>query len=108
MYSYNSKSKELQDLVYYLELEKDSKLDKIVKKKIKAIAICENGDIQYILNPSKEFLKEIFENENIKKYGHNLTEDYIILKQEENNYYKYGTFYQRTTTLLTDASIKSA
>ncbi len=77
-----AKIKELLDLIYYLELEDDSNPDKIVKKKIKAIAIYVNGDVQYISNPLKEFLKEIFENENIKKYGHNLTEDYIILKQE--------------------------
>ena len=74
--------KQINDLIYYLELEDDSNIDKIIKKKIKAIAIYFNGDAQYIQNPSRQFLKEIFENPNSKKYGHNLTEDYIILKQE--------------------------
>ena len=76
------KIKELQDIVYYLELEDDLNPEKIIKKKIKAIAIYVNRDVQYLVNPSQQFLKEIFENQNIKKYGHNLTEDYIILKQE--------------------------
>ena len=77
-----SEIKQLKDLIYYLKLEEDSNPDKIVKKKIKAIAIYIKDKVAYISNPSTEFLKEIFENENIKKYGHNLTEDYIILKQE--------------------------
>jgi len=74
--------KNLQELVYYFELEEDSKPTKIIKKKIRAIAIYDAPNVQYIENPSREFLKEIFENTEIKKYGHNLTEDYIILKQE--------------------------
>ena len=77
-----AKIKGLQDLIYYLELEDDLHADKIIKKKIKAIAIYANQEVQYISKPSQEFLKEIFEDENIKKYGHNLTEDYIILKQD--------------------------
>ena len=65
-----------------MELKEDKNEDKIIKKTIKAIAIYIDGSVQYLENPSTQFLKEIFENENIKKYGHNLTEDYIILKQE--------------------------
>ena len=74
--------KKVQELVYYFELEEDFEPSRIVKKKIKAISIYINGNIQYVDKPTKEFLKEIFENEQIKKYGHDLTEDYIILKQE--------------------------
>ena len=74
--------KNLNELVYYFELEDDANPAKIVKKKIKAIAIYVAPNVHYIENPSQKFLKEIFENEEIKKYGHNLTEDYIILKQE--------------------------
>ena len=74
--------KDSKELVYYLELKEDKNEDKIIKKTIKAIAIYIDGSVQYLENPSTQFLKEIFENENIKKYGHNLTEDYIILKQE--------------------------
>ena len=74
--------KKLQEIVYYLELDEDLNQDKIIKKKIKAIAICNDGNVHYIQNPTNEFLKQIFENEQVKKYGHNLTEDYIILKQE--------------------------
>jgi len=76
------KLRQIDDLIYYLELEDDSNIDKIIKKKIKAIAIYLEGDVQYIQNPSQEFLKNIFEDSNIKKCGHNLTEDYIVLKQE--------------------------
>ena len=71
-----------QELVYYFELEEDLEPSKIVKKKIKAISICINKNVQYVKKPTHEFLKEIFENEQIKKYGHDLTEDYIILKQD--------------------------
>ena len=39
----------------------------IIKKKIKAIAIYNEENIYYIVNPTKEFLKEIFENKDIKK-----------------------------------------
>lgn len=74
--------KELKELVYYLELEEDQNPEKIIKKKIKAIAIYINENINYIVNPSIEFLKEIFEDDSIKKSGHNLTQDYILLKQE--------------------------
>ena len=74
--------KDSKELVYYLELKEDKNEDKIIKKTIKAIAIYIDGSVQYLENPSTQFLKEIFENENIKKYGDNLTEDYIILKQE--------------------------
>ena len=74
--------KKLKEIVYYLEVEEDNVSEKIIKKKIKAIAVYNDGNVHYLQNPSKGFLKEIFENENIKKYGHNLTEDYIILKQE--------------------------
>ena len=72
----------LNEIVYYFELEEDNNNEKIIKKKIKAIAIYNKEKVYYVKNPSNEFLKEIFENEKIKKCGHNLTEDYIILKQE--------------------------
>ena len=76
------KLNESKELVYYFELEQDLEQSKIVKKKIKAISICINKNVQYVKNPSHEFLKEIFENEQIEKCGHDLTEDYIILKQD--------------------------
>ena len=72
-----------QELVYYFELEEDLEPSKIVKKKIKAISICINENVKYIDKPTHEFLKQIFENEKIKKYGHDLTEDYILLKQQD-------------------------
>ena len=74
--------KDVNKLVYYLEFDKDNNEEKIIKKKITAIAIYVNNNVQFIKEPSHKFLKEIFEDEQIKKYGHNLTEDYIILKQE--------------------------
>ena len=70
-------------LYYYLELEDNNNEENIIKKDIVGIGIYSNEKLYYI-SKSAEFekiLKEIFENEKIEKYGYNLAEDYILLKQ---------------------------
>ena len=68
-------------MIYYLETEKDDEEEKIIKKKITGIGIYENGKAYYVKNPNLEELKEIFENEKIEKIGYNISEDYVLLRQ---------------------------
>lgn len=75
------KIKQEKKITYYFELEEDKNEEKIIKKEIRKIAISFENKVYY-LTPTQEFLKEIFENKEIEKYGHNLTQDYIILKQK--------------------------
>ena len=70
-------------LYYYLELVDNNNEENIIKKDIVGIGIYSNEKLYYI-SKSAEFekiLKEIFENEKIEKYGYNLADDYILLKQ---------------------------
>ena len=70
-------------LYYYLELENNNNEENIIKKDIVGIGIYSNEKL-YHISKSENFekiLKEIFENEKIEKYGYNLAEDYILLKQ---------------------------
>ncbi len=69
-------------LYYYLQTEENQNAEDIIKKDITGISIYSNNKIYYIKENLKEQLKEIFENEKIEKYGYNLAEDYIILKQQ--------------------------
>ena len=75
------KIKQEKKIIYYFELEEDKSEEKIIKKEIKKIAISIENKVYY-LTPTEGFLKEIFENKEVEKYGHNLTQDYIILKQK--------------------------
>ena len=72
--------KKEKKITYYFELEEDRNEEKIIKKRIEKIAISTEKEVYY-LTPSTEFLKEIFENKEIEKSGHNITQDYILLKQ---------------------------
>ena len=70
-------------LYYYLELVDNNNEENIIKKDIVGIGIYSNEKL-YHISKSENFektLKEIFENEKIEKYGYNLAEDYILLKQ---------------------------
>ena len=81
-------TKEIPDLknnklYYYLECKENQKNEDIIKKDIVAISIYTENKLYYI-RADKDFerkLKKIFEDENIEKYGYNLAEDYILLKQ---------------------------
>lgn len=68
-------------MIYYLETEKDDSEENIIKKKIVGIGIYEDGKVAYVRSPKIEELKEIFENEKIEKIGFNLSEDYVLLRQ---------------------------
>ncbi len=76
---------ENEKIIYYF-FEKVNKNDEnlIIKKEIKFINIYNENKV-YNLKFSQEILKRIFENEKILKCGHNLKEDYILLKQNNIN-----------------------
>ena len=73
-------------LIFYLGLEEDSNPELIVKSRIKSISIfnCEENKAYFIKDTQEgffDFLKRIFENDKIEKYGYNLSNAYILLKQ---------------------------
>ena len=73
-------------LVFYLGLEEDSNPELIVKSKIISISVFDSEENKaYFIKDTQEgffdFLKRIFENDKIEKYGYNLSNAYILLKQ---------------------------
>ena len=72
-------------LYYYLELQDNQNPENIIKKDIVGISIYSENKIYYIdsnkCNNFVEKLKGIFEDDNIEKYGYDLAQDYILLKQ---------------------------
>ena len=71
-----------EKLFYYLDTVTSNNQEQIIKKDIIGISIYSNNKNYYITSQNlNEKLKELFENEQIEKYGYNLAEDYIILKQ---------------------------
>jgi DNA polymerase-1 len=89
------KANKEKELVYLLEKEDNNDSQRIIKKSIKAISIYDstNNMSYYVKLNEAEFVqtfKNIFENEEIKKYGYNISEDYCLLKElgiEINNIY---------------------
>ena len=79
------KIKNEKSICFYLSSSKDENQDKIIKEKITGISIYEkdeNTSTYYFLNEENiDILKEIFEDENIKKTSVNMTKEYILLKQ---------------------------
>ena len=69
--------------IYYFGTEKDENPEKILKQKITDISIFnfEDNEVYYIKNPKTAFLKNIFENKEIEKYGFEMNYTYILLKQ---------------------------
>ena len=84
-----------KELVYILEKEDINNSDKIIKKKIKSISIYDDAsNISYYIKLKEEelakYFKDVFEDIEIKKYGYNISEDYVLLKElgiEINNIY---------------------
>ena len=84
-----------KELVYILEKEDITNSDKIIKKKIKSISTYDKEkNISYYIKVKEEefakYFKDIFEDIEIKKYGYNISEDYVLLKElgiEINNIY---------------------
>ncbi len=69
--------------IYYIGTEDDEEPEKILKKKVVSISIYnyEENQVYYIKNPETQFLKNIFENKEIEKYGFEMNYTYILLKQ---------------------------
>lgn len=81
-----SKIEQKKILYYYFEKNNINDNGLIIKKEIKYINIYEEEENKvYNIEFSKEKIKDIFENEEILKCGHNLKEDYILLKQNNIN-----------------------
>ncbi len=81
-----SKIEQKKILYYYFEKNNTNDNGLIIKKEIKYINIYEEKENKvYNIEFSKEKIKDIFENEKILKCGHNLKEDYILLKQNNIN-----------------------
>ena len=70
-------------LYYFLQTEENANLETIIKKEITGISIYSENKIYYISKHNKleEQLKNIFEDDKIQKYGYDLAQDYILLKQ---------------------------
>ena len=73
-------------LIFYFGLEEDSNPECIIKSKITTISIYnkENNEVFFIKsseNGFNEFIKRVFENAEIEKYGYELSKVYILLKQ---------------------------
>ena len=70
-------------LYYYLETSENQDEEKIIKKDITGISIYSENKIYYIKSHDRfiEKLKNIFENPKIEKYGYDMAQDYILLKQ---------------------------
>ena len=72
-------------LFYYFVTEKEENQQKIIQKRIKEMLVYSPDDkkVFVVKNIEKLVLKEIFENEQIEKYGYKLAEDYVLLKENE-------------------------
>ncbi len=74
-------------MVFYLGLEDDLNPELIIKSKITSISIfnSEKNEAYFIKSTEAgffEFIKRIFENEKIEKFGYELSNTYILLKQK--------------------------
>ena len=74
---------ELKKCVYYIGTKQSSNEELILKQEIESISIFdfEKNETFYVKNPSIEFLKNIFENEEIEKIGTEMNYTYILLRQ---------------------------
>jgi len=72
-----------EKLYYFFQTKESSNSDNIIKKEITGISIYSENKIYYIASYEgfQEQLKSIFEDEKIEKYGYDLAQDYILLKQ---------------------------
>jgi len=78
--------KRQKEMCFYVTTKKDENEDKIIKEKIDGISIYDetSNEVSYIdINENIQNFKEIFEDEEIKKIGIELSKLYILLNQEE-------------------------
>ena len=73
----------LKSCIYYIGTNESKDEEKILKLDIESITIydLEKEETYYIKQPKTEFLKEIFENNEIEKIGFEMNYTYILLKQ---------------------------
>lgn len=79
------KIKETKRFIYYFGKEKINNTNRIINKEILSISILVDNVVYYssIENINQiQCLKEIFEDNEIKKIGYELGEDYVILKEQ--------------------------
>ena len=76
---------ELKKCVYFIGTKSSSNEELILKQEIESISIFdfEKNETFYIKNPSKEFLKNVFEDEKIDKVGTEMNYTYILLRQND-------------------------
>ena len=74
----------VNELYYYFDTQEDKTDALIIKKKINYIHIYdkENGKV-YSIKFSKDLFKDIFENKDVLKVGHQIKEDCILLMQSD-------------------------
>ena len=78
--------KRSKKLVFFIEKKASDKPEKIIKKEIKSISVYTGGKSVFFIaiQDSRKFtlkFKEIFEDEKIAKYGFELSQDYVILRE---------------------------
>ena len=78
--------KKSNEFVFYIYKKDDKNSTNIVKKKFKSIAVyCKNlGKVYYLNIGTDEFVnefRELYESNEIKKYGFKLNEDYVFLRE---------------------------
>ena len=78
-----NKVKENKQLIYLFGKTENKNLDTIIKKEITTISILVEKQVYYSNIENFEILKEVFEDESIKKIGDKLGEDYVILKEKQ-------------------------
>ena len=78
-----NKVKENKQLIYLFGKTENKNLDTIIKKEITTISILIEKQVYYSNIENFEILKEVFEDESIKKIGDKLGEDYVILKEKQ-------------------------
>ena len=77
--------KRQKEMCFFVSTKKDENEDKIIKEKIDGISIYDetSNEVSYIdINENIQNFKEIFEDEEIKKIGIELSKLYILLNQE--------------------------
>lgn len=73
-----------KELVYFFEKSNQTNSTRIIKKKLQGISVyIQRKNTSYYINLNEqifnEYFKGIFEDENIKKFGYDMAEDYVML-----------------------------
>ena len=73
-----------KELVYFFEKSNQTNSTRIIKKKLLGISIyIQRKNTSYYINLNEQifnkYFKSIFEDENIKKFGYDMAEDYVML-----------------------------